>query len=163
MGQKIKKMDFSQINYEPVEGEIMQNSADGHYYIWHEGQWNVIKMDKSGFEMGLYDMNKQIISQLPDLTDWDRVEQTLLEFDVDWTNVYYMLYGKEISYFTVFKVKEHICFGREIIDVIKNIGAVKAIDLTEAADAVEVWVMYKDEPTCLYLFPYDNGIVQVGE
>ena len=163
MGQKIKKMDFSQINYEPMEGEIMQNAKDGHYYIWHEGQWNAIKMDKSGFEMGLYDMNKQIISQLPDLTDWDRVETTLLDFDNKWYNDYYMLYGKEISYFTVFKIKESSVFGREVIDVIKNVGAVKAIDLTEAADAIEVWVIYKDEPTCLYLFPYDSGIVQVGE
>jgi hypothetical protein len=113
--------------------------------------------------MDLYDMNKQIISQLPDLTDWDRVETTLLDFDNKWYNDYYMLYGKEISYFTVFKIKESSAFGREVIDVIKNVGAVKAIDLTEAADAIEVWVIYKDEPTCLYLFAYDSGIVQVGE
>ena len=163
MGQRIKKMDFSQINYEPMEGEIMQNAEDGHYYIWHEGQWNAIKMDKSGFEMGLYDMNKQIISQLPDLTDWDRVEETLKNFDIDWNNKYYMMYGKEISYFTVFKIKEHIAFAREVVDVVKNVGIIKAIDLTEAADAIEIWVIYNNEPTCLYLFPYDMGIVEVGE
>ena len=121
-------------------------------------------MKSSGFEMGLYDMNKQIIAQLPDLTDWDRATEVLTNFDIDWNNDYYMLYGKEISYFTVFKIKEHICFAREAIDVIKSIGsAVKAIDLTEAADAIEVWVIYDNEPTCLYLFPYDMGIVQVGE
>jgi hypothetical protein len=75
-----------------------------------------------------------------------------------------MLYGKEISYFTVFKIKEHCAFAHEVIDVIKNVGSsVKAIDLTEAADAIEVWVMYNNEPTCLYLFPYDMGLVIVGE
>lgn len=163
MGQKIKKMDFSQINYEPIEGEIMQNAEDGHYYVWHDGEWRVIKMDNSGFEMGIYDMNKQIISQMPNLTDWDRVETALLDFDKKWHNDYYMLYGKEISYFTVFKIKEQIAFGREVIDVIKNVGAVKAIDPTENADAMEVWVIYDGEPTCLYLFPYDSGIVEVGE
>ena len=163
MGQQIKKMDFSQINFEPKEGEVMQNSVDNHYYVWHDGQWNVVKMDSSGFEMGLYDMNKQIISQMPNLTDWDRVETTLLDFDKKWHNDYYMLYGKEISYFTVFRVKESSAFGREVIDVIKNVGAVKAIDPTENADAMEVWVIYEGEPTCLYLFPYDSGIVQVGE
>ena len=98
------------------------------------------------------------------MTDWDRVSETLTKFDTDWHNDYYMLYGKEISYFTVFKIKEHICFSHEVIDVIENIGsAVKAIDLTETEDAIEVWVMYENEPTCLYLFPYDMGIVQVGE
>ena len=78
-------------------------------------------------------------------------------------NEFYMIYGKEISYFTVFKIKEQIAFGREVIDVIKNVGAVKAIDPTDNVDAMEVWVIYDDEPTCLYLFPYDSGIVQVGE
>lgn len=141
----------------------MQNAADGHYYIWHDGQWNVIKMDSSGFEMGLYDMNKQIISQLQDLINWNTIEEVLNKFDEKWHNHYYMLYGKEISYFTVFSIKERIAFGREVIDVIKNIGPVKAIDPTEAQDAIEVWVMYDNEPTCLYLFPYDMGIVEVGE
>lgn len=163
MGQKIKKMDFSQINYEPLEGEIMQNAEDGHYYIWHGSQWNAIKMDKSGFEMGLYDMNKQIISQLPDLTDWDRVEKLFNEFHNIWNNTYYMMYGKEISYFTVFKVVESYLFGSTVMDCIPSIGTVKAIDLTEAKDAVEIWVMQDDEATCLYLFPYDMGLVQVGE
>ena len=162
--QKIKKMDLSQVNFTPIEGEIMQNAADGKYYIWHDDNWHEFKMDNSGVEIGLYDMNKQIIAQLPDLTDWDRVTEVLTNFDIDWNNDYYMLYGKEISYFTVFKIKEHICFAREAIDIIKNIGsAVKVIDLTEVADAIEVWVMYDNEPTCLYLFPYDMGIVQVGE
>lgn len=157
-------MDLSQVNFLPIDGEIMQNTLDGKYYIWREDNWHEIKMDNSGFQMGLYDMNKQIIAQLPDLTDWDRVSEVLRDFDLDWNNNYYMLYGKEISYFTVFKIKEHCAFAHEVIDVIKNVGSsVKAIDLTEAADAIEVWVMYNNEPTCLYLFPYDMGLVIVGE
>lgn len=160
----VKKIDVSQIKYTPIEGEVVQDTATGHYMMWHDNAWQEIKMEGGNLEMGLYDMNKQIIAQLPDLTDWNSAEETLLNFDTKWHNWYYMLYGKEISYFTVFYVKEHECFGREVIDVIKNIGSsVKAIDLVEAQDAIEVWVMYNDEPTCLYLFPYDGGIVQVGE
>ena len=132
--------------------------------IWHDGQWHAFQMDSSGVEMGLYDMNKQIIAQLPDLTGWDKVETTLKNFDTDWNNEFYMLYGKEISYFTVFRIKEHCEFSKEVIDIVKNIGSnVKAMDLTEAADAIEVWIIYNEEPTCLYLFPYDMGIVEVGE
>lgn len=159
---KIKKIDPSQIRYAPKDGEVIQ-TPEGKYLIWNEDNWHEFKMENNGFELGLYDMNKQIIAQLPDLTDWDRVEETLKNFDIDWHNKYYMLYGKEISYFTVFKIKEHIAFAREVIDVVKNVGIVKAIDLTEAADAIEVWVIYNNEPTCLYLFPYDMGIVEVGE
>ena len=48
-------------------------------------------------------------------------------------------------------------------DTIQNIGKIKAIDFTEPQDAIEIWVEDEDGPTCLYLFPYDSGIVQVGE
>lgn len=159
---KIKKIDPSQIKYEPVEGELIQ-TPDGKYMIWHDSQWNEFQMENSGIKMELYDMNKQIIAQLPDLADWDRVEEVVNTFDTNWQNTYYMMYGKEISYFTVFKIKEPNGFGREFIDVVKNVGIIKSIDLTEAADAIEIWVIYNNEPTCLYLFPYDMGIVQVGE
>ena len=156
-------MDLSQVNFIPLEGEIMQNASDGKYYIWHEDNWHEFSMENSGIEMDLYDMNKQIITQLPDLTDWDRVEQLFNDFHTSWRNKYYMMYGKEISYFTVFKIVEPHLFGSVVMDCIPNVGIVKAIDLTETEDAVEIWVMYEDEPTCLYLFPYDMGIVEVGE
>lgn len=158
----VKKIDISQIQYTPKEGEVVQDSVSGDYAMWHDGAWQIIKMEGGGIELGIYDINKQIIAQLPDLIDWDKVETTLNNFETDWNNEYYMLYGKEISYFTLFKIKEATAFGREVIEVVKNIGPVKAMDLTETADAIEVWVIYKDEPTCLYLFPYDMGIVQVG-
>ena len=74
-----------------------------------------------------------------------------------------MLYGKEISYFTLFKIIDSNDFGYEVIECLKNIGIIKAIDFTETKDAVEIWVENDDGPTCLYLFPYDNGIVEVGE
>ena len=90
---------------------------------------------------------------------------TLLALVIDkkFLNNYYMLYGKEISYFTVFKIIEHCLFNYEVIDVIKNVGTVKAIDLTEAADAIEIWVkdIHQDLLTCMYLFPYDGGIVRI--
>ena len=89
MGQKIKKMDFSQINYTPMEGELMQNSEDGHYYVWHDGEWCAVKMDSSGFEMGLYDMNKQIISQMPDLTNWDKAIENIRNLHGKYQNKYY--------------------------------------------------------------------------
>ena len=60
-------------------------------------------------------------------------------------------------------MKERCAFGHEVIECLKNIGVIKAIDLTEENDAIEAWVDNEGEATCLYLFPYDNGIVQVGE
>jgi hypothetical protein len=73
-----------------------------------------------------------------------------------------MLYGKEISYFTLFRISDSTYFGNEVIDCLNNVGDIKAIDFTEAQDAIEIWIQDEDGPTCLYLFPYDSGLVQVG-
>jgi hypothetical protein len=34
--------------------------------------------------------------------------------------------------------------------------------LVEDGSAFEIWVTQNDVTTCLYLFPYDDGIVEVG-
>lgn len=159
----IKKLDPSQIRYTPQEGEIIQSSIDNKFYIFKENAWMPISMDSSGVSMGLYDMNKQLISQLPALTDLEDKVDVIHKLHIDYGNFYYMLYGKEISYFTLFKVIEPQYFGNEVIECLKNVGVIKAIDFTETQDAIEIWVENEDGPTCLYLFPYDNGVVQVGE
>ena len=160
----IKILDPSQIRYTPDEGEIVQ-TPEGDYLVWKDGNWNKINVEGSNISMGLYDMNKQIISQLPTLTTDDLLEKLPLveELHNKYNNEYYMLYGKEISYFTLFKLKQVESFPHEAIDCLQNIGPIKAIDLTEDKDAIEAWVMADDEATCLYLFPYDMGVVVVGE
>jgi hypothetical protein len=161
---KIKQIDPSQIRYTPEENEIIQN-PEGEYLIWKDGACNKINVEGSDISMGLYDMNKQIIAQLPTLTD-DELNEKKYSIDAlnaKYNNEYYMLYGKEISYFTLFKIVEPQYFSYEVIECLKNVGDIKAIDLTEDKDAVEIWVMADGKATCLYLFPYDLGIVQVGE
>ena len=159
---KIKKIDPSQIRYTPTEGELIQ-TLEGKYLIWHNDSWNEVKMESGGINMGLYDMNKQIISQLPTLTDFTKAIENVRDLHDKYWNQYYMMYGKEISYFTLFKVCGKSEFGQDIIDCCMNVGTIKAMDMTEAEDAIEIWVENEDGPTCLYLFPYDSGVVQVGE
>ena len=160
---KIKKMDPSQIRYTPTEGEMCQ-TPEGKLMIWHDNAWQEIKLEGGGINMGLYDINKQIISQMPILEDFEKAMDDIWTLYETYHNKYFMLYGKEISYFTVFKIIEPQYLGEDVLDCCLNVGLVKAMDLTEAGDAVEIWVQPQDgEPTCLYLFPYDSGIVQVGE
>ena len=134
---KIKKIDPSQIRYTPKDGELIQ-TPEGKYMIWHDGSWNEIKMEGGGINMGLYDMNKQIITQLPELTDLSEKCDLIHNLHTKFNNNYYMLYGKEISYFTLYKIIKPQCFGNEVIDCLKNIGIIKAIDFTETQDAIEM-------------------------
>lgn len=159
----VKKMDISQIKYTPLDGEIIQDSSTGTYMMWRDNAWHEVKMEGGGIELGIYDMNKQIIAQLPSLTDFTKSMGDIRTLHETYQNKYYMMYGKEISYFTLFKIVDYNRFGQDVIDCCTNIGPIKVMDLTESRDAVEIWVEATDGPTCLYLFPYDCGIVQVGE
>lgn len=165
MGSKltVKKMDLSQVNFEPMEGEVIQDSITGKIRIYHDGHWVTMRTDSAGLNLGLYDLNKQIIAQLPELTDLDKAIQTINALHEMYRNKYYMLYGKEISYFTLFKLIEPQYFAQEVLGCLQNVGKIKAIDPDEPGTAVEIWVETDDGPTCLYLFPYDSGLVQVGE
>ena len=161
----IKRLDISQIRYEPQDGEIVINTVDDGYYIYKDGNWMKINVENSGLNLGLYDLNKQIIAQLPILSDEElsNKKTVINQLHEKFNNEYYMLYGKEISYFTLFKIANSKFFGDEVIECLNNVGDVKCIDMTEPGDAIEIWIQSDmQEVTCLYLFPYDTGLVVVG-
>lgn len=159
---RIKRVDVSQIRYTPEEGEIVQDLATDKFYIYKDNNWMLINVEGTGIHLGLYDMNKQIIEQLPVLTDLEDKKYTIDTLHAKFNNEFYMMYGKEISYFTLFKIVDSTYFANEVIDCLGYVGAIKAIDLAEDGNAIEIWVQTEDGPTCLYLFPYDSGLVQVG-
>ena len=155
-------MDLSQIKYEPMDGEVVVDSTSKKVMVFHDGAWVPMQTDGTGLNLGLYDINKQIIAQLPPMEDFEKAVESVITLYEKYKNEYFMLYGKEISYFTLFKIIDDFWFSNDVIDCCNNVGVIKAFDLTETADAIEIWVENEDGPTCLYLFPYDNGLVKVG-
>ena len=123
--------------------------------------------------LSLYELNRSIIEQQGALdTDTLAEKFKLIDtFAADTNNNFYMLYGKEIGYFTVFAKHERweletLCLA--VAECLANIGQVYSIELTANKDAIEIWVrMYPEVAeeesilTCMYLFPYDNGIVRI--
>lgn len=153
----------------PHQGQIVHATDTGDTYIFNDG-WKVIEGNVSvkgdGLKMNLYDLNSSIIEQLPTITDFTQPREVINNYKHMTENQYYMLYGKDISYFTIFRIEEKgECenLGAAVIECILNVGEVKAVDLTEDKTSVEIWVMNQDKAICLYLFPYDTGIVTVTE
>lgn len=153
----------------PHEGQIAHAIDTNKTYIYNNG-WQLLeaaKLKGQGLNMSLYDLNKSIISQLNILTDFTDAIALINEFTEETNNKYYMLYAKDISYFTIFHIEkygEFINLGDGTIECLRNIGDVKSIDYTEAKDAIEIWIQRENnEPICAYLFPYDNGIVTIEE
>lgn len=150
---------------DPQNDDIAYAVDTSQAYCYKDDHWmNVTQDAEFNVHMSLYDMNKQIVAQLPTLTGKEIMDKligvnTLHEH---FKNNYYMLYGKEISYFTLFKIEDAHNFPADVLECLDNIGEIKAIDSTAAGDALEIWVLCNDEAVCLYLFPYDAGLVVVG-
>lgn len=111
--------------------------------------------------VSLYDLNKSMFLNARNM-DWRKVEGVIKKWNP--TGEYFLMYGKEIGYFTL--LKRDLEATEKMYEVFKdclsNVGDLKACDITEAGDALEIWIKPtdKDEVTCLYLFNYDEGVVK---
>ena len=125
--------------------------------------------------VSLYELNRQIIKQQGPLEEKDiKSKMDMLKAFSHTFEKYSLLYGKEINYFTLFvkdKNWELESLDLGVIECLNNIGTIYSIEYTKEKDAIEIWVEVEINPdtekseklvTCMYLFPYDNGIVKVG-
>lgn len=148
-------------------GYVVYNEEDGKYYAKSVDGWIEVNNpdDTQSIAMTLYEINKQVISQLSTLTQ-EQIQEKI-EMINNWydkTCYYYMLYGREISYFTLF-VRHQDGFdvnnlGEGVIHCLNNIGEIKSVDITPDNAAIEIWICdSKNNTTCLYLFDYSEGVV----
>lgn len=117
----------------------------------------------------LYDLNKGVIQQQPDLTAEQITEKRKLveDFIREKDNRYYMLLCNDRRDFTVFTLLDgegdrSAAAAYEMVDeCLIPRGIIKDIDLTQYKDAIEIWMLIDDEMYCYYFFPYDSAIVEV--
>ena len=158
---------FAIQNHEP--GEMVLCKDTNEIYIWDEEHgWSLITAEGKGFEMNLYDLNKNIINQLNPLTiDEINLKTSLLEDYYNKTeNTYHMLLCKDYNYYTIFafSVKpEFSNFTEAVIAIATELGAVYSLDLNDEG-AIEIWIkpVGEESPYAFYLFPYDAGVVYYG-
>lgn len=46
-------------------------------------------------------------------------------------------------------------------ECLKNRGSIRGIDLTQAKDAMEIWLVIDDDAYVYYFFPYDAAVIEV--
>ena len=154
----------------PHNGQIAHAKDTNEIYMYNDG-WQLfnkdVKMSGEGLKMSLYDLNCSIMEQLPAITDFTAAIELINNYRSKTENNLYMLYGKDISYFTLFNIVNMLyeceSLGHGVIECLESVGAIKSVDLTEDKAAVEIWAMSNDKAVCLYLFSYDTGVVKVKE
>lgn len=147
------------------------------YYIWNEQSNNWTEIDNDAtLSFSIYDMNKQIISQLPSLTPEaikEKLAGAVSKFDEK--DKAYMLLFKEMDYYTLFisdfifaRRKDTFYYSENLSDSIAECltdiaQEIKAIDECTMPGLLEIWIKnHNDEIVCGYLFPYDRGIIAFG-
>jgi hypothetical protein len=104
---------------------------------------------------------------LPNL-DADGIQNGINVID-QFTDIYcaYMLLCRDINYYTMFitgNEESDETVGEAVIDCFNYLtGELKAIDLTDDGNAVEIWFAIGEEyglvARCAYFFNYDEGVI----
>lgn len=122
-------------------------------------------------QMNLYDLNKQIISQLPSLTEeqQDVAQNIIGDYIADLDQEFYMLLGRDINYYTLFQTVKGGNEGEVLSTAVEEVwacadylGEIKSVEETDDG-AVEIWVQAREEgsePMAMYLFGYDGGVIK---
>ena len=150
------------------DGQIFYCTEENKYYIKHGTDYH--QTDMANLQMSIYEINKMIFEALPVIESICYLDNVLEAFDnflKTTKNKYYMLYGQEISYFTLFDYcsNDVINFLDIINECLNNVGKIK--DFTVYNDRVEIWITTHDyltneaNTTCLLLFGYDSGVEKV--
>jgi hypothetical protein len=138
-------------------------------YVWTEDNvWQEISTENSGLSMNLYELNKNIISQLEPLADFDLdywYNELIAYKNNRCKNKHFMLLCRDYNYYTLFeeKAKTNTSFGSAVLEIINDIGPIYSIEINED-DVIEMWIkpVGEDAPLAFYLFPYENGVVYYG-
>ena len=131
--------------------------------IWDGAAWKEYEPPK--VEMTLFDMNAQLISQLPTLTEKqinDKIK-VINEFENEHSDNYYMLLCKEYGYYTMFVVSQYTEFkglGDAVVACLEqfDIRSIEKLD-----QEVEIWIVENNIPYCMHLFEYGLGVVEFGQ
>lgn len=147
------------------EGEIAYAADTDEYYKYENDTWVETEIEnpptREQLNMTLYDMNKQLAKQMPlyDEAHLKDMAESLRSWKRDDVNLY-MLYGKEISYFTLFQ--KHVLakdnFIQALFECLNSFEGIYSFEIVDDNTA-EIWVKYEDDATCMYLFNYDAGVV----
>lgn len=116
-----------------------------------------------------YDINKNLVKKYEKELTQEQLkekEELIDNFTRARADHYYMMLCHDRRDYTIFHTD--CTSGRisgEFMECLQNRGKIVAIDETENADAIEIWLMIqtdfeKEEAFCYYFFPYESAVVE---
>lgn len=129
------------------------------------------KMSKQSYDIDLgatlYDANKQLVKQTEEPLNHLELaaKQNELEGFFEKIKKYAMLLCHELRDYTVFNLDQTsitapMYAAQECLGCCTDRGHVLSIDKTDDDIAYEIWILIDNEPSCYYLFPYDEAVIE---
>lgn len=124
---------------------------------------------KGEISMSLYQINQNIISQLPAYNNEaiQNLQNKINDFEDKCFNKYFMLLCNDIHYYTVLSYEalldnEFHSLGEAVVGLLlERDYTIHAEEETE--DHIEIWIKDNEENTYVFmLFSYDQGVVAFG-
>lgn len=152
-----------------VEGETVYCEEENQCYVWANGEYQPVDSHIDSFGEIKVNYRDLVISAISAFDPLDEKSEQLHQMRInDWDEFghkqFYMLYGRELDYFTIFNRSNDnsaCCLGREVFACLKNIGHIVYIEDYDREDkAIIFWVKTpEDKLTEVYLFDYTEGVV----
>lgn len=157
---------FNVIHSNIDEDDVAFIQETKQVYMYKNGQWQLLKIKAadSNVQLTLYDINKQIMEQVPELKQKEKndAHKIINDFAAMTKQRHFMMLCLEERYFTIFeqaKLYDFGSLGSAVFACIDNIGQVKSVSYNNA-QAVEIWITNTTGSTnCYLLFGYDDGMV----
>lgn len=144
------------------EGEEAYVTDEQKLYERAGGQWIAKALPQGKMNISVYDMNKQLISQLGNIDDKAALN-LIRKYKNEVAGEYYMLICRDLNYYTLFATGEgtDTRIEREAVECLHDLGVIKSVEKIEETDAVEIWVQPENEdPLVAYFFNYDKGVIK---
>ena len=166
---RVKNTKFRDALMNHSEGETVYCEEEKQCYVWANGEYQPVESQIDGAGEIKVNYRDLVISAISAFEPFDDEQikkyQVLLNaWDEIQAKDFYMLYARELDYFTLFhRVTDegNKCIGKEVFECLSDLGSVVYIeDFTEDEYNIIFWVKTPEgKLTEVYLFDYTKGVV----
>ena len=151
------------------ENEVIYCKEEKEYYRWQNNEYVLVDVEElvnGALQMNYRDLLKNSISGLDPFTkqQYLNTQMKIDEWDSQENKEFYMLYCKEINYFTLFRRtndENNRCLSKEVMLCLSDIGDLLYVEEIDNETPIIFWIKAKEEEliTEVYLFDYTQGVV----
>lgn len=167
---RVKNTKFRDALMNHTDGETVYCEEENQCFVWNDNKWHLVESEVDGageIKVNYRDLVIGAISGFDplDMEACQKYQVLLNKWDEAQYHEYYMLYARELDYFTLLRRTEPAddicCLGKEILECLNTIGEIIYVEEFNDDDISVIFWIRTDTGliTEAYLFDYTAGVV----